>query len=166
MSSLPLMIRYLLTAGIGMVPIIELRGAIPIGVFTFHLNYIEAFLCSFVGNIIPVYFIVKFIRPLFDFFGRWKIFKVIIDWATEKATKHIQEDAKLQNAVSFGLFIFVAIPLPGTGAWVGSLIANFLGLPPKKAIPPIVAGVFTAGVIVLTLTAIANGGIQYLLQRI
>lgn len=166
MSSLPLMIRYLLTAGIGMVPIIELRGAIPIGVFTFHLNYIEAFLCSFVGNIIPVYFIVKFIRPLFDFFGRWKIFKVIIDWATEKATKHIQEDAKLQNAVSFGLFVFVAIPLPGTGAWVGSLIANFLGLKPKKAIPPIVAGVFTAGAIVLTLTAIANGGIQYLLQRV
>ena len=84
LASLPLIIRYLLTAGIGMVPIIELRGAIPVGVFTFHLSYLESFICSFIGNIIPVYFIVKFIRPLFDFFGRWKVFKVIIDWATNK----------------------------------------------------------------------------------
>ena len=51
-ANLPLIIRYLLTAGIGMVPIIELRGAIPVGVFTFHLSYIESFLCSFIGNII------------------------------------------------------------------------------------------------------------------
>lgn len=165
LSNLPLLVRYLLTAGIGMVPIIELRGAIPVGVLTFKLSYLESFLCSFIGNIIPVYFIVKFIRPLFDFFGRWKIFKVIIDWATEKAIKHIQENEKLQNAVSLGLFLFVAIPLPGTGAWVGSLIANFLNLPPKKAIPPIILGVLTAGVIVLSITTAANGGIQYLLQR-
>ena len=127
------------------------------GVFTFHLNYLESFICSFIGNIIPVYFIVKYIRPLFDFFGRWKPFKAIIDWASESE--------KLQNFAALGLFLFVAIPLPGTGAWVGSLIANFLDLPPKKAIPPIVLGVLTAGIIVLTLTAIANGGIQYLLQR-
>lgn len=165
MASLPLIIKYLLTGFIGMLPIIELRGAIPIGVLTFQLSYLESFICSFIGNIIPVYFIVKFIRPLFDFFGRWKIFKVIIDWATEKATKHIQENEKLQNAVSVGLFLFVAIPLPGTGAWVGSLIANFLNLPPKKAIPPIIAGVLTAGIIMLAGTAIVDGGLQVLFQR-
>lgn len=165
MASLPLFIKYILTGLVGILPILELRGAIPVGVFTFHLSYLESFICSFIGNIIPVYFIVKYIRPLFDFFGRWKIFKVIIDWATEKATKHIQENEKLQNAVSVGLFLFVAIPLPGTGAWVGSLIANFLDLPPKKAIPPIIIGVLTAGIIVLSITATANGGIQYLLQR-
>ena len=165
MASLPLFVKYILTGLVGMLPIIELRGAIPVGVFTFHLSYLESFICSFIGNIIPVYFIVKYIRPLFDFFGRWKIIKVIIDWATEKATKHIQENEKLQNAVSVGLFLFVAIPLPGTGAWVGSLIANFLDLPPKKAITPIIVGVLTAGIIVLSITAAANGGIQYLLQR-
>jgi len=165
MANLPLIIKYLLTGLVGMLPIIELRGAIPVGVFTFHLSYLESFICSFIGNIIPIYFIVKYIRPLFDFFGRWKIFKVIIDWATEKATKHIQTNERLQNAVSFGLFLFVAIPLPGTGAWVGSLIANFLDLPPKKAIPPIIVGVITAGIIVLSITAAANGGIQFLLQR-
>ena len=165
MSTLPIIVRYIITAIIGAVPIVELRGAIPIGVFTFHLNYIEAFLCSFIGNILPVYFIVKYIRPLFDFFGRWKPLKKIIDWATERATKKIEESERLQNFVALGLFLFVAIPLPGTGAWIGSLIANFLDVPPKKAIPPIIAGVLAAGVIILTLTAIANGGIQYLLQR-
>ena len=165
MSTLPIIVRYIITAIIGAVPIVELRGAIPIGVFTFHLNYVEAFLCSFIGNILPVYFIVKYIRPLFDFFGRWKPLKKIIDWATERATKKIEESERLQNFVALGLFLFVAIPLPGTGAWIGSLIANFLDVPPKKAIPPIIAGVLTAGVIILTLTAIANGGIQYLLQR-
>ena len=62
MATLPLFVKYILTGLIGMVPIIELRGAIPIGVGAFHLNYVEAFLCSFIGNIIPVYFIVKYIR--------------------------------------------------------------------------------------------------------
>ncbi len=165
MSTLPLIIKYLLTIFIGMVPIVELRGAIPVGVFAFKLNYLESFICSFIGNILPVYFIVKFIRPLFDFFGRWKPFKKIIDWASEKATKSIETNTKLQNFVALGLFLFVAIPLPGTGAWVGSLIANFLDLEPKKAIPPIILGVLTAGIIILILTAITNGGIQYLLQR-
>ena len=165
MGTLPLIIKYILTAFIGMIPIIELRGAIPVGVFSFHLNYVESFICSFIGNIIPIYFIVKYIRPLFDFFGRWKPFKIIIDWASERATKKIAESEKLQNYTAVGLFLFVAVPLPGTGAWVGSLIANFLDLPPKKAIPPIIVGVLTAGIIVLTLTAIANGGIQYLLQK-
>ena len=165
MENLPIFIKYVFTAIVGMIPVIELRGAIPIGVFTFHLNYIEAFICSFIGNIIPVYFIVKYIRPLFDFFGRWKPFKIIIDWASERATKKIEESSKLQNFAALGIYLFVAIPFPGTGAWVGSLIANFLDLPPKKAIPPIILGVITAGIIVLAITAVANGGIQYLLQR-
>ena len=166
MTSLPIIVKYILTGIVGIIPIIELRGAIPVGVFTFHLNYLESFICSFMGNIIPVYFIVKYIRPLFDFFGRWKPFKIIIDWATERATRKIEESEKLQNYTALGLFLFVAIPLPGTGAWVGSLIANFLNLPPKKAIPPIVAGVIVAGVIVLAVTAAANGGIQYLFNHV
>ena len=165
MEALPLIIRYLLTGIIAMIPIIELRGAIPVGVLTFHLSYLESFIVSFIGNIIPVYFIVKYIRPLFDFFGRWKPFKIVIDWATNKATKKIEESEKLQNFAALGLFLFVAIPLPGTGAWIGSLIANFLDLPPKKAIPPIVLGVLTAGCIMLTLTAMAEGGINAILAH-
>lgn len=148
-----------------MIPIIELRGAIPIAVFTFHLTYFEAFIVSFIGNIIPVYFILKFIRPIFDLLGKIKILKKIIDWATEKATKKIAESEKLQKATLLGVFLFVAIPLPGTGAWMGSLIANFLDLKPKKAMPVIVLGVFTAGIIMLALTAAANGGINYLFTQ-
>ncbi|MCI8397639.1 MAG: small multi-drug export protein [Clostridia bacterium] len=148
-----------------MIPIIELRGAIPIGVITFHLSYFEAFIISFIGNILPVYFIVKFIRPIFDLLGKIKILKKIIDWATEKATKKISESEKLKKATLLGVFLFVAIPVPGTGAWMGSLIANFLDLEAKKAVPVIVAGVFTAGIIMLGLTAIANGGINILFSR-
>ena len=160
---MPVVLKYLITFFIGMVPIIELRGAIPIGV-GMGLTYFESFLCSFIGNVIPIYFIVKYIRPLFDFFGRWKPFKKIIDFATDKATKNIENNERLQNYTALGLFLFVAIPLPGTGAWVGSLIANFLNIPLKKAIPPLVAGVLTAGIIVLSITAISFGGIRYLFQ--
>ena len=114
-----------------------------------------------------VFHILKLLYvPLFDFFGRWKPFKIIIDWATERATRKIEESEKLQSYTALGLFLFVAVPLPGTGAWVGSLIANFLNLPPKKAIPPIIAGVLVAGIIVLAVTAAANGGIQYLFNHV
>lgn len=161
---MPIILKYLITFLVGMVPVVELRGAIPIGV-GMGLSYFEAFICSFIGNIVPIYFIVKYIRPLFDFFGRWKPFKVIIDWASAKATKNIENNTRLQNFTALGLFLFVAIPLPGTGAWVGSLIANFLNLPPKKAIPPIIIGVLTAGIIVLTITAISFGGIGYIFSH-
>lgn len=152
-------VKYIITFVVSMLPIIELRGAIPVGV-GLGLSYFESFIISFIGNILPVYFIVKYIKPLFNFFGRWKFFKKIIDWATERATKKIKESEKLQNFAAVGLYLFVAIPLPGTGAWIGSLIANFLDMPPKKAIPPIIAGVFTAGIIMLALTAIVEGGIN------
>lgn len=160
-----MLVGYLVTFIVSMIPIIELRGAIPIGVLTFHLSYFEAFIISFIGNILPVYFIVKFIRPIFDLLGKIKILKKIIDWATEKATKKISESEKLKKATLLGVFLFVAVPLPGTGAWMGSLIANFLDLEPKKAVPVIIAGVFTAGIIMLGLTAIANGGINILFSR-
>lgn len=161
-----MLIGYLVTFIVSMIPIIELRGAIPIGVLTFHLSYFEAFIISFIGNILPVYFIVKFIRPIFDLLGKIKILKKIIDWATEKASKKIAESDKLQKATLLGVFLFVAVPLPGTGAWMGSLIANFLDLPAKKAVPVIVLGVFTAGVIMLGLTAVANGGLNYLFTHV
>ncbi len=146
-----IIVKYLITLCLGICPIIEIRGAIPVGV-GLGLSYLESFIIGFIGNVIPIYFIIKYIRPLFDFFGRFKIFKVIIDWATEKATKHIETNERLQNFVAFGLFLFVAIPLPGTGAWVGSLIANFLNVPVRKAFIPIILGVISAGIIVLVAT--------------
>ncbi len=151
LKGIPLICKYLLTILVGMTPIIEIRGAIPLGV-AMGLDYWSAYFCSFIGNIIPIFFIVKYIRPLFDFFGRWKVFKVIIDWASDKATRKIKENLKLQSAACFALYIFVAIPLPTTGAWVGSLVANFLDLPLKKAFLPLALGVATAGLLVLIAT--------------
>lgn len=155
-----IIVKYLITLVIGMTPILEIRGAIPFGV-GMGLSYFESFIVGFIGNIIPIYFIVKYIRPLFDFFGRFKIFKKIIDWATEKATRKIEESEKLQNFTALGLFLFVAIPLPGTGAWIGSLIANFLNVPFKKAVIPLTLGVLTAGLIVL----FATGSVVTVFQR-
>lgn len=157
-------VKYLITFIVSMTPIIELRGAIPIAV-GMNLSYLEAFLISFIGNIIPIYFIVKYIGPIFDFLGRFKIFKKIIDWASNRAIKKIEESDKLQNYTALGLFLFVAIPLPGTGAWVGSLIANFLHMPVKKAFWPIATGVLTAGIIILIATVAVAGGLQVLLSR-
>lgn len=160
MESLPLIIKYIFTVILGATPIIELRYAAVIAQYAFGLSALQSFICGLIGNILPVYFIVKYIRPLFDFFGRWKPFKIIIDWASEKATKKIAESNKLQNFAALGLFLFVAVPIPTTGAWVGSLIANFLDMPPKKAVPPIILGTIVAGIITIS----ANGGIQYLLN--
>ena len=153
--------KYIITFLTGVAPILEIRGAIPFGV-GLGLSYIEAFVLGFVGNIIPIFFIVKFARPLFDFFGKVKLFKKIIDFATNKATKKIAESPKLQNYTLWGLFFFVAIPIPTTGAWVGSLIANFLNIPLKKAFFPLAAGVFVAGIIVLALVVIAQGSFAVL----
>lgn len=141
------MLGYISTFIISMIPIIELRGAIPVAVFTFHLNYIEAFAISFIGNILPVYFIVKFIRPIFDLLGKIKFFKIIIDWISEKATKKIAENPKLKTATLFAIYLFVAIPLPGTGAWTGSLIASLLGVKFKKAFPAVILGIVMATII-------------------
>lgn len=156
-----ILLKYIITFLLGMTPIIEIRGAIPIGV-GMGLSYFEAFLVGFLGNIIPIYFIVKYIGPIFDFLGRFKFFKRIIDWASDRATKKIEESDKLQNYTALGLYLFVAIPLPGTGAWVGSLIANFLHVPLKKAWLPLVLGVLTAGSIIL----IATGSVVTVFQHI
>ena len=156
-----IIIKYLITFFLGMCPIIEIRGAIPVGV-GLGLSYFESFVIGFIGNIIPIYFIVKHIGVIFDFLSRFKIFKKIIDWASNRAIKKIEESERLQNFTALGLFLFVAIPLPGTGAWVGSLIANFLHVPLKKAWLPLVLGVLTAGSIIL----IATGSVVTIFQHV
>lgn len=156
-----IIVKYLITFLLGMCPIIEIRGAIPVGV-GLGLTYFEAFVIGFIGNIIPIYFIVKHIGVIFKILGKIKIFKKIIDWASDRATKKIEESERLQNYTALGLFLFVAIPVPGTGAWVGSLIANFLHVPLKKAWLPLVAGVLTAGIIVLA----ATGSVVAIFQHV
>ena len=99
MTNLPLILKYIFTVVLGATPIIELRYAAIISQYAFELSPLPSFICGLIGNVIPVYFIVKYIRPLFDFFGRWKLFKIIINWASEKATKKISESTRLHSNV-------------------------------------------------------------------
>ena len=143
---------------ISLMPILELRGGL-IAAALLGLKIVPAFIICLIGNLLPLPFILWFITPIFNYLKKTKHLNKLV---TKLENKALSKKEKIEKAEFWGLLLFVGIPLPGTGAWTGALIANFLELPPKKAVPPIYAGVFTAGVIILALTAIANGGINYL----
>ena len=139
----------LLTMLISMLPVVELRGGLPAGV-AMGLPIPVAFAASLVGNMIPVPFIILFVRPLFQWV-RIHIPKL------EGFISHLEARAEAKSAdvlryQTWGLLIFVAIPLPGTGAWTGSLIAAMLEMRVREAFPPIALGVVTAGIIVAVVT--------------
>lgn len=140
-----------MTFFISMVPVIELRGAIPIGVGA-GLPFWVAVLVSVVGNLVPVPFIIIFIKKIFAFM-REKMPK-LDGLVTRLENKANSKSETVQRYAFWGLFIFVAIPLPGTGAWTGALIAAMLEMPLKKAFPSILLGVFSAGAIVTFITYI------------
>ena len=131
-----------------MVPIIELRGALPSGV-AMGLTPWTAFAVSVIGNMVPVPFIILFIRKILDWMKRFDGFRRIAERLENKAKKHEDKIAKYE---ALGLFILVALPLPGTGAWTGSLVAAIFDIRLRNAVPVIFAGVLTAGLIVLFIT--------------
>ena len=141
--------KVLTTFLVSMVPVIELRGAIPIGVAR-GLPYWVAVLVSIIGNLIPVPFIIIFIKKVFAFM-REKLPK-LNGLVTRLENKANSKSETVQKYAFWGLFIFVAIPLPGTGAWTGALIAAMLEMPLKKAFPSIMLGVLSAGAIVTFIT--------------
>ncbi len=137
--------KILATFLISMVPIIELRGALPIAEAN-GLSQTIAIPVAVVGNILPVPFIILFIRRVFAWI-RHKMPK--LDGAvTRLEERALKKSGKVRESVFWGLFFFVAIPLPGTGAWTGALIAALLDLRLRKAFPAIALGVITAGVVV------------------
>ena len=148
--------KILMTIVISMVPVLELRGAIPIA--TAHgLNFWVAIVCAIIGNLIPVPFIIIFIRKIFELIRKWspKLDKLVTK-LEDRA--HKKSDVVLKYAF-WGLVILVAIPLPGTGAWTGALVAAMLNMRLRKAFPAIALGVINAGVIVSVVT---YGGIMIL----
>ena len=141
--------EFLLTMLVSMVPVIELRGGIPFGVAA-GLPVWMAMLASVIGNVIPVPFIIVYIRRIFQWMRRrMPRFGGMIDKLEAKA--HLKGQ-KVQKYQYFGLALFVAIPLPGTGAWTGALAAAFLDMRLRKAFPSVVAGVLVAGVLVSAIT--------------
>lgn len=141
--------KFLSTLAISMVPIIELRGGLPYGV-GMGLDPWTAFIAAVIGNMIPVPFIILFIRHIFEFLKKHdnKLSRLVIK-LEEKA--HVKGRVVQKYSV-LGLCILVAIPLPGTGAWTGALVAAILDMRLRKAVPTILLGVIIAGLIVLFIT--------------
>ena len=134
---------------ISMVPVIELRGAIPIGVGA-GLSPLVAIGVSIVGNLVPVPFIIIFIKKIFAWLR--KVSQKLDGLVTRLEKRAEKKSETVQKYAFWGLFILVAIPLPGTGAWTGALVAAMLEMPLKKAFPAIVLGVLGAAVIVSFVT--------------
>lgn len=137
--------KILTTLFISMVPVIELRGAIPYAT-GMGLSPWVAIPVAMIGNLIPIPFIILFIKKIFAWMRKAspKLNKVV-DKLEAKAEKNKE---KVLRYAFWGLVIFVAIPLPGTGAWTGALVAAMLDMPLKKAFPSVVLGVLVAGFIV------------------
>lgn len=134
---------------LSMIPVAELRLAIPVAITQYGLPPIEAFLFSCIGNLIPVPFIVLFIRQIFNWLKKFKIFHDIVVKLEERGNSKIKTVEKYKF---WGLCAFVAIPLPGTGAWTGALIAGLMDMRLKRALPSIILGVLIAGVVVTLAT--------------
>ena len=148
--------KYILVFLVSMIPLIELRGAVPIGLSNLWgdpISILPLYLICIIGNMLPVPFIFFFARKVLiwgadkKFIGRF--FKFCLEKG-EKGGKKLQE--KAGRGLYWALFIFVGIPLPGTGAWTGSLIASVLEMDRKKTFLAVVAGVFMASIIMMIIS--------------
>ena len=140
---------------LSMVPIIELRGAIPVGL-SLGIPYKETFTLSVIGSSIPAIPIVYLIGYVFKILRHLEFFDKLITKITEKT---LAKRDQLDKYGYIGLYLFVAIPLPGTGAWTGSLLSHLLGMKKIPSIIAVILGNLTAGIIV----SIISGGIGYLI---
>ncbi len=150
-------VNYLLTFLISMVPIVELRGGVPFGIIR-GIEWYKALPLCMVGNMIPVPFIFFFARKILEWGRNKPVIGKFFSWCLEKGHHGGQ---KLQEKAGKGMFwallLFVGIPLPGTGAWTGTLAASLLDLDFKKSVLAVVLGVLLAGIImtVLSLTGVS-----------
>lgn len=139
-----------------MIPIVELRGAIPYGALL-GLDPVRTFLCAVLGNCIPVPLIIFLARPIIRYLKKTRILGWFAHWMERKTEKNRD---KIMKRSALGLFLFVAIPLPGTGAWTGALCAALLDLRYRFALPSILLGVLGAGCIMTFGTEIIKWIIQ------
>lgn len=141
--------EMLFTMLVSMVPIIELRGGVPFGT-ALGLAPGQALIAAIIGNMLPIPFIIVYIRRIFYRMRRKSArLNRLVDKLEKKAHLKGQKVTKYKY---IGLWLFVAIPLPGTGAWTGALIAALLDMPLRKSIPSIFLGVVTAGLIMTFVT--------------
>ena len=152
--------KYLIVFLISMVPLIELRGAIPYAV-GFELPLVPSYLIAILGNMLPVPFIFLFGRKLLDWGKDKRLIGGFCRWCLEKGTK---AGAKMESKAGRGLYValllFVGIPLPGTGAWTGTLAAAMLNMDFRKSVVYVMLGVLLAGLIMLAASLGVFGAIS------
>ena len=142
---------------VSMLPIIELRGAVPFGI-TLGIDWWLVYILSVVGNVLPVPFIILFFRPIIDYLEKTRLFGKLAQKLKKRTTSKIDGVNKYKM---FGLFLFVAIPLPGTGAWTGAAIAAIMKMRIKHSLPTILLGVMAAGVIMTAVSCGVGGILSY-----
>ncbi len=135
---------------ISMLPVVELRGGLPYGQLVLGLDYPLALLAAIIGNLFPIPFIILFIKNIFSILrAKFKKMDGFITRIEDRA--HLKSEV-VKKYGAIGLCLLVAIPLPGTGAWTGALVAALMGLDLKRAMPSIVIGVLIAAAIMTGVT--------------
>jgi uncharacterized membrane protein len=136
-----------------MLPIVELRGAVPVGILFFDMPWWQAVLWSVLGNIVPIILVLLLLEKIVALLGRAPILKRFFDWLYERARS---KSASVQKYEFWGLATFVGIPLPGTGAWTGAVVAEVLGMSYWRALAAIFVGVLMAAAVVTFLSVLGR----------
>ncbi|WDV46112.1 small multi-drug export protein [Clostridiaceae bacterium M8S5] len=142
--------KYVLVFLMSMVPIVELRGAIPVGV-SMGIDPTLSLFISIVGNCLLVPILLKTILPILRFFYRIEYFKKYVIWVHKRT---MSKSERVKKYEVFGLFLLVAIPVPSTGVYTGCLVATLLRIKYKDALKAILSGVITSGMIVYVLSVV------------
>lgn len=153
-------VKYIVTFIVSMFPIVELRGAIPVGSLAFNIPWYWCYILSVLGNLLPIPFILLFIEKLIGWFKKTKHLRKFGLWLEARAAKNTP---KVQRFEIFGLMLFVAIPLPMTGAWTGALVAALTGMKFKNSMISIICGVLIAGAVVTLIVQGALGFLSFLI---
>lgn len=140
--------REITVLSVATLPFIELRGAIPAGI-SLGLHPVHAYILALLGSTIPSPLILLTFRPIFNFVKRTGFFKKLMDRMVDRT---MRKSTKIRKYYAFGLFLFVAIPLPSTGVWTGSVAASLLNIRLLHALPAIFFGNAVAGLIILLIS--------------
>ena len=144
--------KYIIVLLVSMVPVVELRGAIPIAV-GMDLDKLTSFIIAIIGNMIPVPFIYLFARKILVWGKDKKAIGKFFSWCLKKGEQGGKKlEAKAGRGLYFALLLFVGIPLPGTGAWTGTLAASILNMDFKKSVIAVTLGVLLAGLIMMAIS--------------
>lgn len=139
----------------GALPVSELRGAIPVAIGIYKMGPFEAFFLSVLGNLLPVIPLLLFLEPVSNYLRRYSIFDTFFTWLFSKTRRNNVESFEKYGLLA--LTVFVAIPLPATGAWSGCAAAFVFGVKFRHALPAIAAGVVIAGIVVTAVTVTGIG---------